>query len=99
MASMTRGGGVAAPDPALQAKRAILYLQALQRVRSQPDGTASAATLRRLHAGPGGLGMGGIHVQQARALDDSSVTALMAGLAALRKKIGTSAAPIYSQPF
>lgn len=56
---MARNGGVAAPDQALAAKRAILWLQALQRVRSAPDGTASARTLARLHAGPGG-GSGGL---------------------------------------
>lgn len=118
MARMTRGGGVAAPDPALEAKRAILWLQALQRVRSAPDGTASAGTLARLHAGPGGGVAGlqqllgnrqgairdltpgaGLHVQGARALDDTSVTSLMASLAALRKRLGTSAAPRYTQPF
>lgn len=98
---------MAAPDPALAAKRAILYLQALQRVRNAPDGTASAATLARLHKGSGlvnGVGLAGMHAQQARSLDDSSVTALMAGLDALRKKIaggstGGLAPPIYSQPF
>lgn len=99
MAGMTRGGGVAAPDPALAAKRAILYLQALQRARTAPEGTVSAATLARLHKGPGGLGIGGTHVQAARQLDDTSVTALMAGLGALRKRLGSANQGIYSQPF
>lgn len=103
---MTRGGGVAAPDPALAAKRALLYLQALQRVRQAPDANVSARTLARLQKGSGlvhGVGLAGMGAQQARALDDTSVTALMSGLDALRKKIGGGSvngiAPIYSQSF
>lgn len=96
---MARNGGVAAPDPALEAKRAILYLQALQRARTAPEGTLSAGTLARLHKGPGGLGIGGTHAVDARRMDSGQVQALMAGLTELRKRIGPQQAPIYSQPF
>lgn len=103
MARMTRGGGVAAPDQALQAKRAILFLQALQRARTAPQGTPiSPRTLARLHGGSGlvnGVGLSGMDPAEARQMKDSDAAVLMSGLDALRKKLGSDAAPVYTQPF
>lgn len=91
---------------ALQAKRTILFLQALQRARTAPEGSLSARTLARLHAGGGrlnGVGLAGTHANDARQMDPAQVATLMSGLDELRKRIGggqsNGIAPIYSQPF
>lgn len=99
---MARNGGVAAPDPALAAKRAILFLQAFQRARTQPQGSLSAATLRRLHAGGGlvnGVGLAGTHAVDAQQMAQPQADTILSALGELRKRLGSGNQGIYAQPY